>query len=38
MEAFRALKLSRLENFRALKSIGQIRGVYGPQNVQIGEF
>ena len=27
LEAFGALKLSRLESFRALKSIGQIGGV-----------
>ena len=27
LEAFRALKLSRFESFRVLKSIGQIGGV-----------
>ena len=38
LEAFRALKLSRLESFIALKSIGRIGGFQGPTILRIGEF
>ena len=38
LEAFMALKLSRLESFRALKFIGQIGRFYGPKTLQIREF
>ena len=38
MEAFRALKLSRLESFRTLKFVGRIGRFQGPKTLQIGEF
>ena len=33
-----ALKLSRLETFRALKSFGQVGGIKGPKALKSGEF
>ena len=38
LEAFRALKFSRLESFRALNPYSQIGGFYDPKTLQIGEF
>ena len=38
LEGFRALKLSKLEYFRAFMCNCQIRGFYGPNILQKGEF